>query len=119
MPTLIHNSKSSSRPDLPVDTSNGTEGLSLGEMSAATPLVFSSFQVFLTLGEGLGHVERMHMANPPRYTSAMDLHLLKEGGVSYTKVPLASYVTHSPIQSRVQYMSKILHNCHQEHVHRR
>lgn len=44
----------------------------------------------------------------------MDLHLLKEGGVPYAKVPLAFYVMYSPSESRVEYMSKILHNCQKD-----
>ncbi|KAI9526871.1 hypothetical protein NQZ68_035144 [Dissostichus eleginoides] len=36
---------------------------------------------------GVGHAGRMHMANPLGYTSGMDLHSLREGGVSYTNCP--------------------------------
>lgn len=62
------------------------------EMSAAMPFVLFFLQNFhkvLAQRESRGHVERRHMANPLCYTSGMDLHLLEEGGVSYTKVPLA------------------------------
>lgn len=90
MPSLIHNSKSNyRRPGSPVDTQNRIVGVSVGERRetrAATPLVFSNFRS-VWQRERLAHVERMHMATPPPsscscYTSAIDLHLRKEGGVS-------------------------------------
>ena len=66
----------------------------MGEMSASPPLIcFIQLSDRLAQRGGVGHAGRMHMANPLGYTSGMDLHSLREGGVSYTKVPLASYVT--------------------------
>lgn len=93
MPSLIHNSKSNSRPDLPVDTQNDIEGgVFMGRdecCHAICSFFLQNFQKVLAQRESRGHVERRHMANPLCYTSGMDLHLLEEGGVSYTKVPLA------------------------------
>lgn len=121
MPSLIHNSKSNyRRPGSPVDTQNHIVGVSVGERRetrAATPLVFSNFRS-VWQRERLAHVERMHMATPPpppappapAIPPPLTCIYGKKEGSLYTKVPLASHVTNSPVQSRVEYMSKILHN---------
>lgn len=62
------------------------------ETSVATQLVLSNFQTVCYNERAMWTAWRLLSAIPP----AWPLHLLKEGGVSYTEVPLASYVTHSP-----------------------
>lgn len=65
----------------------------------------------------IDHVERMHMANSPCYIPPAWICICwKREGSPYTKVPLVFSVTYSLTESRVEYMSKILHNCQKDHL---
>lgn len=98
-------------PDWPVVTQNDIEGVSLVLPDR------SFFATFRPLGTAMKPWlcgANAHGESSVLYTTGMDLHLLKEGGVPYAKVPLAFYVTYVPTESRVEYMSKILHNCQKD-----
>lgn len=97
MPFPLHSSKSNCRPDLSIITQKYYRGGVCGrdECGHATCFVqlpghFVKTRKRSPCGQD-AHGEALHS-----YTSGMDLHLLKEGGVSYTKVPLVCYVKAQP-----------------------
>lgn len=101
MPSLIHNSKSNSRPHLLLVTSRGY----LWAKWVQPRHLFCRLSGCLAQLRSVGHVERITHGESSLLYPSMDLNLLKEGGVSHTNVPLAYYVKQSPVQSRVEYVS--------------
>lgn len=97
MPFPLHSAKSNCRPDLSIITQNIIEGVSVGEMREGTPLVFVKLSHhFIERGSFSPCGQDAHGVALHSHTSGMDLHLLKEGGVSYTKLPLVCYAKAQP-----------------------
>lgn len=80
------------------------ERVSLGEMSAATPFVLSSFGLFGTTMKrwpcGANHTWRILSAIPQH-----GFEFTERGRGLPHQMPLAYYVKQSPVQSRVEYVS--------------